>query len=224
MCQKLGNRQHTDRLGRAEADNEQRQQAIRQAAIQRQLARDIRGRLESASFQNYQQYDAAQGPLVKKLLALRGRLNEHVAAGQGLILAGPVGTGKDHLAVSLLRTAARLGWEVRWVPGQSLYAAVADACRTDQTERQILGPLIRADVLCISDPALPFGGMTPSNLKTLYRVVSERNLRRRSTWATMNIVRDADAAELLGPQTWSRLLDGAEVMFCNWPDFRRRPR
>ncbi len=148
---------------------------------------------------------------------------EHVQAGRGLFLYGNCGTGKDHLAVAVLRKAAWEGLSARCVNGMKLFGDVADAWRGDGSEGDVIGPLLRPDVLLISDPVLP-SGITGSNQRTLYRLIAGRYVRGRSTWCTANVAGATGAVELLGRQVYDRLIDDAIRLHCNWPSFRERRR
>ncbi len=219
MTARLADGDHDRKIEAREREEAARERQGRIAAALDQLRRDTGARLAEASLSDLTIYDEKQRAVVARLKKLA--ICDHVKRAGGLILAGPTGTAKDHCAVALLRDVAKHGFTARWRNGQDLYSAVAAAYRDESSERDVLRELIAADVLCLSDPVLPFG-MSDSNRRTLYRLINERYDRSRSTWVTMNVTTESQAIELLGPQSYSRLLDGAVCLFCNWEDYRRR--
>lgn len=184
---------------------------------------DLRKRFRRCSLKDYKVYDPAQRDVVARLRELQDDVVEHVKAGRGLFLYGPCGTGKDHLVVALLRKAAWSGLLARMVNGIKLFGDVADAWRRDYSERDVIDPLLRPDVLLISDPVLP-SGITESNQRTLYRLVSGRYDNGLSTWCTTNVAGSKGAIELLGNQVYSRLIDDALRLKCSWPCYRSQRR
>lgn len=191
-------------------------------AAERRLDRDLGARYQNLTLDAFDLYDEAQGPVVEQVAEFSRTIYGKTEAGCGVVLFGPVGTGKDHLAAAMLYAAVRAGLTARWINAQRLYAEVSDVFHdSGRLEGDILAGLIRADVLCVSDPCLPYG-MTDSNRRTLYKVVSARYDQGRPTWVTMNVTKPDVAIERLGRPTWSRLCDRALMLFCNWPDYRTR--
>lgn len=193
----------------------------RRSRCWRVIHEDLGARHEQCTLKNYQRYHPAQSAVVERLEALRRRLVDWAKRGGQLFLYGPTGTGKDHLAVSLLRELAHFGVSVRWKNGQLLYDQIARAYQDDTKVDAVLQPLRSPKVLCLSDPVLPFG-MTEPNKRALYRIVCDRYDRGLATWVTLNASSHESARSLLEAQTYSRLMDRSEAVFCNWPDFRSR--
>lgn len=179
-------------------------------------------RYRTARLQTYQTTCDAQIAAVKRLRGFLGGLESNVADCRGLILYGPSGTGKDHLLVAAMGKAlVGHGLNVEWRNGLALYAAVRDTFSTGGTEYGVLGDLINADVLAISDPLPPSGGLTEFQQGTLFRVLDERYSANRPTWMTINVADYAELEARLGVSTADRLRDGATVIHCNWPSYRK---
>lgn len=138
-----------------------------------------------------------------------------------LILFGPVGTGKDHLAFAVCRYGVKAGKTVNWINGQSWFGIVRDAMETDKTEASLIADLSRPELLCLSDPLPPVGALTQFQATMLYRLIDARYSRGVPTICTVNIANDAEADERMGAATWDRLCHDAVKLHCNWPTFRK---
>ena len=202
---------------------ERRIASERRAECVTELQGDLGERFYGCRLSNYEVYDDEQRQVWARLKSLAVNVVDHITAGRGLFLYGPSGTGKDHLAVALLHIAAKRGLSARVVNGIRLFDDVATAWRDERSESDVVGPLLRPDVLLISDPVLP-SGITASNQRTLYRLVSARYDRGRSTWCTLNVAGADQAVELLGRQVYDRLIDNALRLHCNWPSYREMRR
>lgn len=164
---------------------------------------------------------ARQQRVVLSLQDYGDSIAENIRAGRGLVLFGPVGTGKDHLLVGLMRLACREGFTVRWINGMDLYGEMRDSIDKNQTEYAAMRPWVSPDVLVISDPIPPWGPLTPFQSQFLFRVLDHRYRNRRPVWVTANFKSRKDAGEKLGDQLVDRLADGAVTLFCDWPSHRR---
>lgn len=146
----------------------------------------------------------------------------------GLVLYGPVGTGKDHLAFAVCRAAIRAGKTVRWINGQNWFGLVRDAMDTSRSEASLIADLARPDMLCLSDPLPPSvgerDGLTPHQATMLYRLIDARYSRGVPTICTVNVLDDAEADERMGTPTWDRLTHDAWKLKCDWPTHRRPAR
>jgi DNA replication protein DnaC len=150
-------------------------------------------------------------------------ITEHVAAGEGVVLYGPVGTGKDHLAVGIAKAACLAGLSVKWLKGQEWFGTLRDAIDGERTEREIFRGL-ECDLLVISDPLPPMGALTQYQASMLYRLTEERSSRGGAIVATINVADDAEADARLGAQTWDRLKDRCWLIKCEWRSFRKPSR
>lgn len=137
-----------------------------------------------------------------------------------MILYGPVGTGKDHLAFALCRSVIKSGRTVRWVNGQSWFGAVRDAMETDRSEASLVGDLAKPQLVCLSDPLPPVGALTQHQTTMLYRLIDARYAKGLPTICTLNVADDEEADLRMGPATWDRLCHGAWKLKCMWPTYR----
>lgn len=143
---------------------------------------------------------------------------------EGLVLYGPCGTGKDHLAFAVAAKAAYDGTDVIWLNGQDWFGQIRDAMDGDTTESSLVNRIARPSLAVISDPLPPVGNLSPHQATMLYRAVQARYAAGKPTIVTVNVASDADADERLGVPTWDRLCDGAWKVFCNWQSYRKPAR
>lgn len=149
---------------------------------------------------------------------------ENFSEGRGLMLHGPVGTGKDHLAVAAMREVAdRFSATTEWIDGQSFYSWMRDRISEESSEQEAIKPYTRADVLLISDPlpAADNKAITDFQQSTLWRIIDRRYRNLKPTWVTMNAATSEEVAAKVGLQITERLGDGAIVCLCNWPSARK---
>lgn len=173
----------------------------------------------------FETYKAGSEKQKKVLAESQGWAENYVSnldKGSGLILHGPVGTGKDHLLFAAVRQAIlQHDATVTWQNGRDLFGEIRDRIGDDRPERQLVARLEESQVLVLSDPVSIAGALSPYQADMLYRVVENRYAAKKITCATLNIKDDTDADDKLGAATWDRLLGGAVVLKCDWGSFRQ---
>ncbi|MGZ7030987.1 MAG: ATP-binding protein [Thermoanaerobaculia bacterium] len=150
--------------------------------------------------------------------------------GRGLLMMGPCGSGKTHLAVASLIEIIRSG-----KPGRLLFRNFQDLIQEIQasfesdevpTKAELLRPILDADLLVLDE----LGSQKPTTFvqDILYYVINTRYNDRRATVFTTNYVdRPVDGKEerlelRIGTRLRSRLYEMAQVVdFGTTPDYRR---
>jgi len=212
----------TRELEEAQRRREAQQQARRSAASLGQLYRAAGVRYEHVTLENFELTGKRQRTALAQLKVYQKRLGEHLAAGNGLLLYGPAGTGKDHLVVALARQAIlRHGYLVRYVSGPVLFRRLRQAIDERTDEWQVIARFVHAPLLVLSDPLPPAGQLTDYQAAVLYELIDRRSRQLHSTWATLNVSSAVEADQRLRPQIVDRLQDRALVVHCNWPSWRR---
>jgi len=192
----------------------------RRATWERFIAR--RPRRKDARLDTYHVANDHQRELLRRLRWYSDTITERIRAGDGILLFGTCGTGKDHLLVALARQAISQGHVVTWRNGMDFYADLRDRMESDQTERSFLSELIGCEVLYVSDPLPPIGALTQYQMATLFRVLDARYELCRPTWVSLNATNRQDLDQRMGATLADRIVDQSLTYFCNWPSHRQK--
>jgi DNA replication protein DnaC len=190
-------------------------------AITRRLRRarfDQQVTLEEFDYQASPKLPAAQ---IRDLAALRW-----LSAGESVVLYGPVGVGKTHVAQGLGHLAIRQDAEVRFLKTSRLLATLAGG-HADRSWDKRLRELVRPALLILDDFAMR--ELTATQADDLYELVSERAANGGSMILTSNrapvdwypLFPNPVVAESL----LDRLINSSHQVFINGPSYRptKRP-
>jgi len=142
--------------------------------------------------------------------------------GHGVLVLGPVGVGKTHLATALGHIAIRRRLSVHAARADKLFTRLR-AARLDNTLDAEIRKLARVDLLILDDFALRPLDTTQTN--DFYEIIVERH-RRASTIVTSNrepsewLTMMSDA--LLAQSAVDRLTSGAHTLIIEGPSYRQR--
>lgn len=178
---------------------------------------------EQCRITNFKAETAYQKKVVSHLQEYIENFENHLSANEGVILYGPVGTGKDHLAFSVAGSAAWRGvHSAKWVNGQSWFGKIRDAMDRDTSESELIAEMGRPEILVFSDPLPPVGTLTQHQATMLYRMIDARyRTKKRVTIITVNVADDAEADERMGAPTWDRMCHNALKINCRWATYRK---
>jgi len=143
-------------------------------------------------------------------------------AGNGVLILGPVGVGKTHLAHALGHIAIRQRQSVHASRADKLFTRLR-ATRLDNTLDAEIRKLARLDVLILDDFALR--PLDPTETNDFYEIVVERH-RKATTIVTSNreplewLTMMSDA--LLAQSAVDRLTSAAHTLVIEGPSYRQR--
>jgi DNA replication protein DnaC len=149
---------------------------------------------------------------------------EYVRDKRNLLLCGPTGVGKTHLAQALGQEAARQGCDVLFTGVQKMLQHL-NGGRADGSWERRMASYLRPDLLILDDFGLK--SIQPPGPEDLYDVINERyehgsilltSNRAPSEWP------DLFQDPLLASAGLDRLLDRAEVVVIRGPSFRSKGR
>lgn len=186
----------------------------------------IRRKLKAAGFPyaaTLESFDFSLRPELKRAVMVRFFDSAFIEKAGALLLIGPSGTGKTHLAVARGTKMVQLGYSVRFLTAQQLANAVLAAANRAEVER-VLRPLIRCDLLILDE----FGYLSvdPQIGPALYEVISARYTHRATVITSNKSL--ASWGEVVGGDTalmmaiLDRLLHHGEVFYLRGSSHRMR--
>jgi DNA replication protein DnaC len=146
------------------------------------------------------------------------RIDEHLDAGRGLWLMGPVGTGKTTLAMLVAKAALGAGRSVAIYSLPRLLNEIRDIHRADRSHVDLLDRLTAVDLLHVDDVGAE--RTTDWVLEELYSIVNARYEDQRSMLITTNIEDRSALCEQITERTVSRLTEMCEQLPLGGEDRR----
>jgi len=147
---------------------------------------------------------------------------EFIRQKRNLLICGPTGVGKSHLAQALGQESARQGFDVLFTSVQKMLQHL-NGGRADGSWERRLANYLRPDLLILDDFGLK--SIQPPGPEDLYDVINERyehgsilltSNRAPNEWA------DLFQDPLLASAGLDRLLDRAEVVVIRGPSYRSK--
>jgi DNA replication protein DnaC len=145
-------------------------------------------------------------------------------AGTGVLILGPVGAGKTHLATALGHAAIRRRMSVLFARADKLFTRLR-AARLDHTLEAEVRRLAAVDLLIVDDFALRALDATQTN--DFYELVVERHRKKSTIWISNRepsewLAMTTDT--LLAQSAIDRLTSGAHTLIIEGPSHRQRQR
>jgi DNA replication protein DnaC len=152
-------------------------QLLVQDEIERREAKKLNLRLSRASFEeekSLEGFDFAFNPKLNAKL-IRGLGNgTFIEKKEHVLLYGPAGVGKSHIAQALGHQACRLGYDVLFTKAAKLFRFLL-AGRADHSWEKRMKKYLAPDLLIIDDFGL--STLSPIQAEDFYEIVAERHLK-----------------------------------------------
>ena len=204
-----------------------RSKLLEQARIPRRYREAAPPRKEACTLQNY--YPSPNNGSQLKAFNYAFRLvREYPVVERGLLLMGPVGIGKTHLAVAILQGLIEKGVPCLFYEFGALLKEIQDSYNkvSNTSEMSVLAPVYQAEVLVLDE----LGASKPTDWvrDTMMQIIGKRYNDKKLTIFTTNYLdaRRAPADETLedriGVRLRSRLYEMCKTVHIEGDDYRKQ--
>lgn len=152
-------------------------QLMLQDEIERREAKKLAQRLSRASFEEektLEGFDFSFNTKIKRSLLKNLATCIFVDKKEHILIYGPAGVGKTHLAQALGHEVCRRGYDVLFVKSLKMLRSLM-AARADHSWEKRIKKFLRPDLLIIDDFGLT--ALTPDQAEDFYEIVTERHLK-----------------------------------------------
>lgn len=196
--------------------------------VERREAKQLTARIRKANFEHaksLETFDFRFNPTVPKAKVLQLATCSFVERHDNVVLMGPTGVGKSHLAQALGNRACRAGYTVQYIAAHQLFAELR-AARADNSLERRMHRYLSVDLLILDDLGLrPLQATDPLDLYDLIRGRYERGSMVVTTNRSLEELYPLFGDPLLASAAMDRLLHHVHPLVLDGQSFRttRRP-
>ncbi|MBI5328341.1 MAG: ATP-binding protein [Deltaproteobacteria bacterium] len=182
----------------------------------------VKKRFRTVSFDSYVASTQQQKETLQIVKDFATNFNEAMEIGKWLLFAGNVGTGKGHLAISILREVIKQKHTARYEKVRPLLRRIKDSWSkgVKESESDIINKLVGVDLLVLDEIGVQFGTKTEQDV--LYEILDGRHEEQKPVVATTNLSYE-EMQDILGVRIMDRFLDktsDSRVVVFDWESFR----
>ena len=174
----------------------------------------IRKRFYSTTFDTFEAKTPEQKHAHDRCRAFVAEKEANAETGKALFLLGRPGTGKNHLAVSIVR---EWGGDAIIKKASEIIRDVRSTYGTGQSEQRALSRLAAYDLLVINEVGIQFGTEAEKNL--LFEILDERYESMRPTVFISNLNLQG-VKDFVGARVIDRMMQCGEVLNFTWESYR----
>ena len=198
---------------------------ILQDEIQRRDNQSLVERFKKAKFEQektFEGFEIARYPLKTQHLIRDMMAGHYLQEQRHILLVGPTGTGKTHLAQALGHQACRQGKKVRFIRA-ALFLREMNSSRADQTWEKVLKRFVAPDLLIIDDFGL--SSLTFSQAEDIYELISERTLKSSFIFTSNRKIEawvDLFPDPAMGNAALDRIVSKSHAIILEGESYRRK--
>lgn len=222
-CNREMERIQEEAAEKAEASRIAQAKKEREQLVKSNLARCAVGsRFMGMVFDNYIPADEQADRVKRTCQKYAETFTERKASGDGLILIGNCGTGKNMLAACICQEVIRQGFFAFHTTVFKMIRRIKDSWRRDggESEEQAISNFVTPDLLVIDEVGVQFG----SDTEKLYlsEVINERYERMLPTILISNLTLE-QIESVLGERIIDRFHEGKNaILRFTWGSYRRK--
>lgn len=177
----------------------------------RHKASGVTARFQAASFEGFEHRTKLLGVAAEAVKEFVTNFADHMKAGRCMILAGPAGTGKTHLACAAIRALCDQGKRAQYIRLGDAIRRLRDTWRKDsaETESEVLAQLLQPDLLVIDEVGVQYG--SEGEKVHAFDIIDGRYNAMRPTIVITNCKPD-ELLAYLGERCVDRLLENGGRM------------
>ena len=175
-------------------------------------------RFARCSFENFEAVTPDQKKVLEACRSYASGFSTRMSRGDGFLMLGNPGTGKNHLAWAICREISRAGQVGIVMTALDIADRVKSSWNNpSEKQEQVLASFAGLDLLVIDEVGRQWGSKVESEI--LFRIINTRYTQMRPTALISNFEEDA-IRSYLSDAGFERILDGAIKMSLRWKSHR----